>query len=307
MTGIKRYIVALCACLCTLSACAQVISGPGWGANVGVVAAVGNRFQRFGITIQGYYTYDMAQANADLRIYRNVRNLGPERSYNEMVASAGVVVGYGAHNNVRDTFLGITCDRTGRANSIGYAQNWYLNKVGTRQWTGTVSFRFGDVSIASENDIFARSTLDRFRTGAFLLQYRYRNTYLLALNCTMWTGQMGNKVAAEEGAPFPCYMDTTRGVYTDVSHGLLSAQFRMPLERGQNIQANAGIDAEQVRNFVQNRLIHDMIFLPRRWRSKKNCHIPMLDTAGHPYLYKDGQKVRPVRPYWNAFSSPATF
>ncbi|GAA4460043.1 hypothetical protein GCM10023093_02070 [Nemorincola caseinilytica] len=284
------------------------MAGTGWGANAGLVAAIGNRFQRLGITVQGYYQNGIFQANAEVRAYHNFRNLGPAMWYSELVTSAGLVVGYGGRTGAQDPFPGISCDRTGRRNSIGYAQNLYLNRIGTSQWTGTVSFRFRDISIISENDIFACSTLDRFRTGAFLLQYRYMNKYLLALNCTMWTGQMGtNKVAGDKDFPHPCYMDTAGGAYTSYSHGLLSAQFRTPLDAGQNIQANAGIDAEQVRNLVQNRLIHDMIFLPRRLRPQKNCHIPMLDTAGHQYLHRPGQQVRPVRPYWNVFSAPATF
>ena len=294
-------------CFISLSAHAQVYTGNGWGANVGVVTALGNRFQRAGLTVQGYYRLDMAQVNLELRAYRNFRNLGPRRPYNELVASAGVLLGYGLRTSLRDNFLGLACNRTGRTNSIGYAHSLYLNKIGTRQWTGTVSLQFGDISIISENDIFARSTLDRFRTGAFLLQYRYRNTYLLALNCTMWTGQMSHRTDATTDTHYPCYMDTINSMYTAYSNGLLSAQFRMPLAAGQYVQANAGIDAEQVRNFVQNRLIHDMIFLPRAWRSRKNCHIPMLDTAGHQYLYSAGQKIRPVSPYWNAFTSPAIF
>ena len=76
---------------------------------------------------------------------------------------------------------------------------------------------------------------------------------------------------------------------------------------GQVAQANAGIDAEQVRNALQNRLFHDMVFLPRRWRQPKNCHISMLDTAGNPYLYRPGQHIKKTTPYWNVFTAPFVF
>jgi hypothetical protein len=79
----------------------------------------------------------------------------------------------------------------------------------------------------------------------------------------------------------------------------------MQLEQGQNLQANAGIDAEQVRNFVQNRFVHD-VFRGKKHRPK-NCHIPMVDTAGNQYLYRPGQKIKPVKPSWNLFTSPAIF
>jgi hypothetical protein len=79
------------------------------------------------------------------------------------------------------------------------------------------------------------------------------------------------------------------------------------LDGGQNIQTNVGVDAEQVRNYVQNRLIHDLIFLPRRWRKTNSCHMPMLDTAGNQYLYRPGQEIKPTQLYWNVFSGAAGF
>ena len=36
----------------------------------------------------------------------------------------------------------------------------------------------------------------------------------------------------------------------------------------------------RVRHAIQNRLIHDVIFLPKKWRFKTNAHVPMLDEKG---------------------------
>jgi hypothetical protein len=275
--------------------------------NIGVISALGNRFQRIGITAQAYYYHDFAQVNAEVRVYHNFRNLGPTGHYNELVTSAGLVIGYGAQRQEHNPFLSTIANQTRYARSVGYSYNIYFNKIGTTQQTGTIALQFGKVSIISENDIFARPELDRFRTGGVLVQYQYSNQYQLAINCTMWTGQMGNRITTDTSFPFIGYMDTTNGVYTNYSHGMLSGQCKAVLNYGQNVQANLGIDAEQVRNFIQNRLIHDMPFLPRKWRNTKNCHIPMLDTAGNQYLYRPGQKIRPVKPYWNAFSGAGVF
>lgn len=293
--------------LCHAQLHAQPWTGTGWGINLGLVAAMGNRFQRLGFSATGYYYSDFAQINAQLRAYHNFRNLGPRRQYNELVVSAGLLAGYGNRQAAENPFTGVVANQTGYNHSLGYAYNLYFNSIGTSQQTGTIAVQFGNWSILSENDIFAHSTLDRFRTGAFLVQYRYAGKYLFALNCTMWTGQMGYKVTSDTAFPYYGYMNTEGGRYTAFSHGLLSAQVMTVVDYGQQLQANAGIDAEQVRNMVQNRLIHDMKFLPRKWRNPENCHIPMLDTAGQQYLYKPGQQIRPVKPYWNLFSSPATF
>eukprot|EP01030_Chromulinospumella_sphaerica_P009988 gene9988-9793_t len=143
------------------------------------------------------------------------------------------------------------------------------------------------------NDLLARPELDRFRTGGILVQYQYRDQLQLAVNCTMWTGQMGNNRILVSNGFFPYgYMDTTGGHYTQYSHGLLSTQAKANLGHGQIAQANLGVDAEQVRNFVQNRLIHDLAFLPKKWHNPRNCHLPMVDTAGNPYLHLPGQKIK---------------
>ncbi len=274
---------------------------------MGIVSALGNRFQRIGLTFQTYYCYDFAQVNAEVRVYHNFKNLGPAKRYNELVTSAGLVMGYGTKQQDHNRFVSVVSNQTNYANSIGYAYNVYFNKIKTTQQTGIIAFQFNELSIISEDDIFARPTLDRFRTGALLVQYQYKDQYQFAVNCTMWTGQMGNKVTDNKDFPFTGYMDTTNGVYTRYSHGLLSGQFKMAVDRGQTLQANMGIDAEQVRNFVQNRLIHDMLFIPRKWYKPKNCHIPMLDVNGKQYLYRPNQKIKPAQPYWNVFTGTGSF
>jgi len=102
-------------------------------------------------------------------------------------------------------------------------------------------------------------------------------------------------------------MDTTKGIYTNYSHGLLSVQNKINVGFGQNVQFNAGVDAEQVRNGLQNQLIHDLKFLPKKWNKAKNCHIPMLDTEGNQYLYNKNQKIKKATPYFNVFTNPHLF
>jgi hypothetical protein len=285
---------------------AQLFRGSEGGFNIGLVSALGNKFQRIGLTLQAYYCYDFAQVNAEVRIYRNFKNIGPQEQYNELVTAAGLVLGYGAKQKEHNPFLSVVANQTGYINSAGYSYNVYFNKIKTTQQTGIIALQFNGISIISENDIFARPTLDRFRTGAFLVQYQYNNLYQFAINCTMWAGALGREIH-DIDFPFTCYKDTTNGVYANCSHGLLSGQFRMALDHGQNLQANIGTDAQQVRNFVQNRLIHDMIIVPRKWLKPNNCHIPMLDTEGNQYLYKPRQKIKPAEPYLNIFTGASTF
>ncbi|MCW3122164.1 MAG: hypothetical protein JWQ38_1656 [Flavipsychrobacter sp.] len=302
-----RHILLSLLCLFAIPSYAQLFVGADRGFNVGVVSALGNRFQRIGLTFQAYYIYNFVQANAEVRVYHNFKNLGPPGQYNELVTSAGVVVGYGVRQPEHNPFVSVVSNQTLYTNSVGYSYNLYFNKIKTTQQTGIIALQFHTVSIISENDIFARPTLDRFRTGGILVQYQYKGLYQFAINCTMWTGQMEHKSTGDKDLPFSAYMDTSGSRYANYSHGLLSGQFKMALDHGQNLQVNAGIDAEQVRNFVQNRLIHDVFLGPKTFHKLKNCYMPMVDTAGNQYLYKPGQEIKCAKPYWNIFTSAATF
>jgi hypothetical protein len=278
-----------------------------YGAQAGVIVALGNRFTRLGLVVQAWYTMGQVQGSGCVRVYRSYANLGPPGRYTEWVLTPAILVGYGkTPTDSPGRWPDATDNHTQYRHSIAYAQNYYLNRIGTRQVTGLLAIQTGRVTVATENDILARPTLDRYRTGALLLQYQQRRVRW-GMNCTMWTGQMGNKVPAGNGYVRRAYMDTVGGRFTRWSAGLLSGQCRIALPYGQTVGANAGIDAEQVRHAVQNRLIHDLVFIPKPIRHTKSCHIPMLTPDGNQYLAQPGQQIRPVKPYWNVFANPAVF
>ena len=70
------------------------------------------------------------------------------------------------------------------------------------------------------------------------------------------------------------------------------------------MRGGIGVDAEQIRHAVQNRYMHDELFLPKKWRDKNNHHFPMIDTKVQQYLYKPEQKVRKTKIYFNTFLNP---
>lgn len=307
LSSLRKLISFVCLVLISTPVHAQLYSGNGWGVNAGIVSALGNRFQRIGLTLQSYYYRNFVQVNAEVRAYHNFRNLGPAMQYNELVTSAGIVLGYGTKQIEYNPFLNIVGNQTHYTHSFGYSYNLYFDRVKTTQQTGIIALQFNKISLISENDIFARPILDRFRTGALLVQYQYDDHYQFGVNFTMWTGHMKNEITDLSDYPFIPYMDTLNGVYTRYSHGLLSAQCKMLLDHGQNVQGNLGVDAEQVRNAMQNRLIHGWIFGKKLFPRSNNYYMPMIDTTGEQYLYRPEQRIRKPKPYWNLFTSPATF
>ena len=278
------------------------------GFNLGVNFAFGSHFQRFGVNINFFYVNDFVQANTEVRGYFSFKNLGPKFINTELVLSQGLVLGYGIRQSFYNPFISSISNQTVYKNSFAYAYNIYLNKIKTSQVTGIASFQFDKISVIIENDILAKPILDRFRTGAFLVQYQYDDIFQAAINCTMWTGKMGKTVSTDRPEIYTkCYMDTTEGVYSNISHGLLSAQFKYNLGLSQFAQANIGVDAEQVRDAVQNKFIHNMKFIPKKLNKAKNCHIPMIDENGNQYLYEPNTKIKKPELYWNLFANPNIF
>lgn len=285
---------------------AQLHIGKSYGFNVGFVFAIGTHTQRFGVVLQGYGVYEFAQINASFRVYDNFKDLGPKGEHAELNAALGLCLGYGNKSREKNWFMSSISNQTGYKNSVAYSYNIWRNKVKTSQVTGIIALQFNHFSIISENDLLAKPALDRFRTGAFLLQYQDKH-FQYALNCTMWTGQMGDAVRNDSLYPYVGYLSGVGGTHSNLSHGLFSVQVKYANQYVQYLQANAGVDAEQVRNVVQNKIIHDMPFIPKKWNKAQNVHLPMIDTTGNQYLYKKGQKIRKPLLYINGYTSPNIF
>jgi len=277
-----------------------------YGINIGFIGAIGTHVQRFGFVLQGYYVYRFAQVNASVRIYDNFRDLGARGEHTEFNGALGLCLGYGKTTIETNQFVSSIGNQTGYKNSVSYSYNIWYNKIKTSQVTGMVALQFDRVSVIIENDLLAKPMLDRFRTGAFLIQYQDKHVQY-AINCTLWTGRMGGSVRNDSLFPHIGYLNTENGTYSTLSHGLLSGQVKFSNQYGQYLQANAGIDAEQIRNAVQNKFIHDMPFVPKKWNKAQNLYVPMIDTTGHQYLYRKHQKIRKPKLFLNGYTSPDIF
>ncbi|HXC03598.1 MAG TPA: polymorphic toxin type 23 domain-containing protein [Bacteroidia bacterium] len=281
---------------------------PFFGGSAGVVAALGTKFDRIGLFVRGYVACGQFQLNGDMRVYWNFKNLGPRKRYLEETISIGAVYAYWKKDTIHSThLLTDVSNQTGWSNSAGYGHTFYFNRIGTAQQTGTFSLQFNRVDFITENDILGHTFYDRFRTGAMVLQYLVNSNLQLGLNCTMWTGQMEHRVRPADYPSPNGYMDTTGAKFYNCSAGLLSVQANAVLPYYQQAEASAGIDAEQVRNVVQNKVIHDLVFLPRKWRTDRNAHMPMLDDKGEQYLFKPGQRIKKPSTYINGYLNPGLF
>jgi Bacterial toxin 23 len=294
-------LIVIILLLCKKSS-AQQYQKEEYGANIGVVVALGTHFNRVGFVINSYYRNNHFQVNPELRFYFNLKSLGPKNKYFETVASIGIVYGYGK-KRIEDTtyFFSTISNQTAYKNSVGYSFNMYFATKNNTQQTGIVSLQFDNFNFITENDLLARPKFDRFRTGAILIQYQ-KDNYQFGINTTLFTGQMGNKVKDENYPHSHLYKLPKEGKNNNFSHGLLSAYGKVAGNYYQTYQTNIGIDSERVRHAIQNRFAHDILV-----GNGINAHIPMLDINGDQYLFKEGQEVKPMKFYMNGFMSPALF
>src|SRR5205085_2884949 len=97
------------------------------GFNVGGVFSVGSHLQRLGLCFNFFYTNDFVQANSELRMYFNFKDLGPKVRHPEMVFAQGIVFGYGPKEGKANPFLTTVSNQTGYLYSFGYSYNVWLN------------------------------------------------------------------------------------------------------------------------------------------------------------------------------------
>ncbi|MDR1673306.1 MAG: hypothetical protein LBS09_07610 [Bacteroidales bacterium] len=274
------------------------------GATAGLSVALGNKIIRIGAFAAAWIAYaDRIQYNPGIRLLYHFKNLGPPGKYMELNVSNGLLVGWGKRDADDNPFVNSVANHTGRRYSIAYACNIYRDGMQMNQKTGTVALQIRRLSIIAENDLLGDGK-DRFRTGALAVQYRRFNN-ILGISIITWTGEKGKRVT-ESGYPSRRgYRETTR--FGNCSHGIIALQVQHHAGYGQNIHAAAGVDAEQIRHLFQNRLTHDLCFLPAEWVKTPSSHVPMLDADENMYLFLPGQKIRKPSFYGNIAANPGLF
>jgi hypothetical protein len=287
------------------------------GVRFGVSVSLGTHLNQFSLLADGFFLpTDRFQINANIRAGYTAKGYGPQLERNEARASVGALLGFGQQVEEISPFISQVGNQTGFAHSVGYAYNFYLDDIKTSQRTGTISIEVDRFFLITENDAFADPILDRFRTGTMLLGYQ-QDDWRIAISSLLWTGDpasQGRRNLKVEDYPARFgIVDLSDATYGRYSHGVLSMQLErfIPLgeqvNMGQIVRAELGVDAEQVRHVLQNRLIHDAFLLPKKWNKVQNRHVPMLDVNGFPYVFLENQQIRKPRFFGEIHLNPALF
>jgi Bacterial toxin 23 len=297
----QRYLYIAISCLFFLTAHAQeqATALRHFGGRVGVQFTIGQPVKRLGLVCNAYYQHDWFQVNAEWQGYRNFASYGPDIKSWESRSSLGLMGAFGAKLEEPNPFIDVLSHQTGRSYAAGYTFHYYKDNKQTSQGAGSIALHLRHFYILTENDALGSTVgRDNFRTGAFAVGYR-RNDFLYELKTVLWTGKTrGPDTKTYQGdaaKDYPSrwgYRDISESLYGKFSHGVLVARVQYVMPYGQIAQIGLGVDDERIRNFVQNKLMHDMYFCPPEWTTVRNLHFPMLDCHGKAYCYKKEQALK---------------
>ncbi|MFK7771232.1 MAG: polymorphic toxin type 23 domain-containing protein [Saprospiraceae bacterium] len=299
----KKEWILLAFIFCHFSMLGQVDWTDNLGGRIGVTIQLGKPVNRIGLVASIFYHYDFVELDLEWRGQYNFSNYGPPLKGWESQITTGVTFAMGKKDTFLLPFAMPFFQHTGRKYAINYALHFYQDQIETSQRSGTIALQFDRVHIVMENDAFGSfHGGDEFRTGAFSVFYQKKN-WLYELKTVLWTGiTSGEGTQTFRETDYPCrfgYRDICGAKHGRFSHGVLAGQVHRYLDNGQTVQVGIGVDSERVRNFIQNKLIHDMYFFPASWTKVRNLHIPMLDENGNAFTYQVGQKIKPASWYLN--------
>jgi len=282
------------------------------GFTVGLTVNFGTKVNRVGLQAGAYYAKSIVQLNTGLRCYYSFNSYGPKGARPEVMYTLGALIAYGETDTLDNPFIHSLSNQTRHRYGIGYSYNFYWDKAETSQQTGTIAFHFPNTEILFENDMLIPAWSDEFRTGALQVAYYYKQETRFSVNLITWTGAFrhpNRKTVKDTDYPARFgYFDIKDCTHGNLSHGILGLQVQQMLPYyGQVASAMIGIDSERIRHAVQNRFIHDAMFLPPFWPPPPNPHFPMIDADDQPYLFKEGQEVRPAKFFMDMGLNPFMF
>lgn len=260
-----------------------------FGATAGIVVDIGTHQSKIGISLNAFYTDYFFQVNLSSSNYFCPTGLGKRSNYFESRNAVGLLLLAGKKDMLVDFQLDGLNHQTPYRFAMGYNYIWYADNRGTSQFSGGFGLHLRNISIYHENDVFAGTAKDRFRSGHFYVTYRNKE-FKLGTGIKLWTGETA-EAKRQNGDPNKSpngYKILEDLPYGKTSHGIAYASFTYQLPYLQNIQLRLGLDSEQIRHIVQNRLIHDLMIMPglRKLFKYSTPHYPRLDDNGQAVFDK---------------------
>ena len=260
------------------------------GASLGLVLDFGTHERQLGLEINAYAQTYCVQLNTGTQFSFFLKGLGNRRRYmEERTYLSGVLLG-GKRNLLPALGINSLNHNTNFSNSLTYSYLWYHDNVGTSQQSGAFGLQMRYLSIACENDIFAGQGKDRFRTGHLAFGYRYQQQ-VFQLGANIWTGETKGSIWKQgnvQDYPYG-YRDLSQLPFGTTSHGIFYFSYKTYLPFQQQVKASIGIDSEEIRNVLQNKLAHNLPFLPKTMKRNTPNYL-RLGPNGTPIYTKSERR-----------------
>ncbi len=265
----------------------QFVSEPRMGVNASLILNFGSHVNSIGVNLKAYYQDYFFQLNTGSSITRNITSYGSRKHFWESRSVLGLILLGGERSNTIDFQLDGLNHQSPYNYGVGYNYLWYYDNAGTSQLSGGWSLHLKKFALYMENDVFGGQAKDRYRSGHFAVNYRYED-FKFGTGFYIWTGETDGAVW-ERIPSIDCpygFKILEDNPFGKTSHGILYSSVFYNGPYGQNVFLKLGVDDENIRNFVQNRLIHDLIWLPKGIE-RKTPHYPRLDSLGCPVFFKE--------------------
>ncbi len=285
-----KYSVSLFLILQLFFGFSQFKSAPILGGQGGVVFNFGTHQQKIGLTASVLYHDFFYQLNVGTQITFNINGYGERKKYWENRTYIGGVLLAGKKQQDRSPFFGGLQHQSSFNLGVAYNYIWYFDEANTSQRSGAFGLHIKQFFIGMENDVFAGQARDRFRTAILYAHYRTKHFTYFTENI-LWTGETRGSTwirTPMNGMPNG-YRDISDLLYGKTSHGIWDFGIHVHLPYQQIASIKIGFDSEGVRNFMQNRLGHDLLFLPKKIK-RHTPHYPMLGNDGCPIFVKEEKR-----------------
>lgn len=283
---VSMRLLFLISILINFSVHSQTFKSDKLGLSTSVVLNFGTHVNSIGLSLKGYYSDYFYQINIGSTFCWNINSYGNRRNFWESRSHFGVVFLGGKKDRIIDFQLDGLNQQTSYRNGIAYNYIWYFDNAGTSQLSGAFALHINKISVCFENDLFAGQGKDRFRTGHLFFSYQYK-TFKFGSGIYLWTGETTGvewEGIAMKNTPYG-FKRLTNLPYGKTSHGILYGTAVYDLGYGQYTHLEVGVDDEQIRHIIQNKLIHDLIFLPKSVQHN-TPHYPRLNEKGFPVFNK---------------------
>lgn len=268
----------------------QRVIEPHYGGNIGIVANVGSHNTSLGVQLNAYTAINHAQLNFSSTLQFYVFGKGERTNFSEMRNAFGLVLSAGKQKDYIDFEFNALNHQSLDKYAVAYNYIIYTDNAGSSQHSGAFGIHLNKISIYHENDVFAGQAKDRYRTAIARVSYT-QEFFKYSIGMNLWTGETKNAIWVKDASK-TCpngYRRLEELPFGKTSHGILYGEVMANGPYYQNVKMRLGVDSELIRNAVQNRLIHDLVFLPKSV-VRKTPHYPMLDDYGCAVTDKDNRR-----------------